>query len=348
MKQINAALLSYGMSGQVFHAPFIDIIPGYRLYGVWERSKSLAKEKYSHIKTFRTLESLLADTDIDLVVVNTPSVTHYEYAKACLLAGKHIIVEKPFTATIAQAQELIALAKQKSLLISVFHNRRYDSDFMTVKSIIDANLLGDVIDAEIHYDRYTPMLSYKTHKETPTPAVGCIYDLGSHLIDQSLVLWGMPQSVYAHLAVNRPQSQVDDYIDIKLYYPKHTVTLKSSYYVREPLPAFQIHGTLGSFLKSRADIQEPELQSGKIPLGDNWGKEPEAEAGLLHTEINGEVVKKIIPTLQGNYAAYFQNVLDAIVHGMPLAITGEQGMMVIQIIEAALQSYKERKVIDLT
>ena len=229
MKPINTALCSFGMSGWVFHAPFLSVHPGFNLYAVWERTKNLAKEKYPEVKTFRTLEEMLADKDIELVIVNTPSVTHYEYAKQTILAGKHLIVEKPFTATVAQAKELIDLAKKKNVKLSVYQNRRYDSDFKTVKKILDDGLLGKIVDAEIHYDRFVPELSYKSHKETPTTAVGSVYDLGAHLIDQALQFFGMPVAVSADIAINRPGSIVDDYFDIKLFYPAHRVTLKSSY-----------------------------------------------------------------------------------------------------------------------
>jgi scyllo-inositol 2-dehydrogenase (NADP+) len=347
MKKINTALLSFGMSGTVFHAPFLTTVPGFNFYGVWERTKNIASEKYPQVKTFRSLEDLLEDDAIELVIVNTPSVTHFDYTKKALLAGKHVVVEKPFTSTVEEADELIALAKEKNLVLSVFHNRRYDSDFRTIKKVLDEKLLGDIVDAEFHYDRYTPELSYKTHKETPTPGVGCIYDLGSHLIDQALQLFGNPNAVFADIAINRPNSQVDDYIDIILFYSTSRVSLKSSYYVREPLAAYQIHGKLGSFIKSKGDVQEVMLQAGHLPEGEDWGKEPSHEDGLLHTEINGKVVKEKIPTLAGNYGDYYSAIFESVVNGAPLPVTAEQGRDVISIIEASLLSNKERKVINV-
>ena len=186
MQPINTALLSFGMSGQVFHAPFLKVHEGFNFYAVWERTKSLAQEKYPSVKTYRSLDDLLDDEKIKLVVVNTPSVTHYDYAKRCLQANKNVIVEKPFTPTVKEGEELIALAKQQNKLLSVYQNRRYDSDYKVVKKVVDENLLGELIEAEFHYDRYNEQLSYKVHKETATPGVGIVYDLGSHLIDQAL------------------------------------------------------------------------------------------------------------------------------------------------------------------
>ena len=347
MQPINTALCSFGMSGWVFHAPFIATNPGFNFYGVWERSKNLAQEKYPGVKTFRTLEELLADKKVELVVVNTPSVTHYDYAKQVINAGKHLVVEKPFTATVEQAEELIELAKKKKVKLSVYQNRRYDSDYRTIKKIVEEGWLGRIVDAEFHYDRYVPELSYKVHKETPTPAVGWLYDLGSHLIDQALQLFGMPLAVFADITINRPNSKVDDYFDLKLFYPDHRVTLKSSYYVREPLPAYQLHGTLGSFIKHKTDVQETDLQANKKPGSADWGIEPESQKGLLHTEKGGKVIKEYITSEKGNYGEYYDGVYEAIRNKKDVPVPGEDGMKVIQVIEAAIRSNKEKQVIEL-
>ena len=347
MQPINTALCSFGMSGWVFHAPFIATNPGFNFYGVWERSKNLAQEKYPGVKTFRTLEELLADKKVELVVVNTPSVTHYDYAKQVINAGKHLVVEKPFTATVEQAEELIELAKKKKVKLSVYQNRRYDSDYRTIKKIVEEGWLGRIVDAEFHYDRYVPELSYKVHKETPTPAVGGLYDLGSHLIDQALQLFGMPLAVFADITINRPNSKVDDYFDLKLFYPDHRVTLKSSYYVREPLPAYQLHGTLGSFIKHKTDVQETDLQANKKPGSADWGIEPESQKGLLHTEKGRKVIKEYITSEKGNYGEYYDGVYEAIRNKKDVPVPGEDGMKVIQVIEAAIRSNKEKQVIEL-
>lgn len=347
MQPINTALCSFGMSGWVFHAPFLNVHPGFNFYGVWERTKNLAEEKYPGAKTFRSLEEMLADKNIKLVIVNTPSVTHYEYAKQTIWAGKHCIVEKPFTATVAQAKELIDLAKTNNVKLSVYQNRRYDSDYKTVKKVLDENLLGEIVEANIHYDRFVPELSYKAHKETPTPAVGCLYDLGSHLIDQALQLFGIPLAVFADITINRPGSKVDDYFDLKLFYPSYRVILKSSYYVRESMPGYQIHGKKGSFIKHKTDVQETDLQAGKIPGGDDWGIEPPSQQGLLHTEKDGKVIKEFIPSIQGNYEEYYDGMYNAIRNNAEVPVSSEEGMQVIKVIEAAMTSNKEKRVIEL-
>ncbi len=347
MKQINAALCSFGMSGWVFHAPFITCHPGINLYAVWERSKSLVHEKYPETKIYRTYEELLSDPAIDLVVVNTPSYTHYDYAKQALLAGKNTLVEKPFTASLAQAKELNQLAMDHRVKLCVFQNRRYDSDFKTVKSIIDNHWLGEILEAELHYDRYNLQLSPKAHKETPGPAVGVVYDLGAHLIDQALVLFGMPDKVFADIMMTRPNSQVDDYFEILLYYPKMRVRLKSGYQVREPFPSFVIHGSAGSFLKTRSDVQEADLQAKKSPKDLDWGIEPESAHGLLHTEKDDKVIREYIPSLRGNYMELYDGIYQALTDHQEMPVTGVDGIRVMTIIEAAKKSSDQKKVIDL-
>lgn len=347
MKQVVTAICSFGLSGRVFHAPFIDLHPGFLLRGVWERSKNLASEKYSGITTYRSLDEILADDAVDLVIINTPNITHFDYTKATLLAGKHVIVEKPFTKTTSEARELVQIANEKNLFLSVFQNRRYDSDFRTVKKILEQQVLGDLIEAEIHFDRYKPELSVKHHKEVPEVGTGLLYDLGPHIIDQALVLFGMPHSLFADVRQLRPGSQIDDYFDITLFYPKWRVKVKSSLLVREPLPAYILHGTKGSFLKSRADVQEPSLDSGGHPADPHYGYEPPHEAGVLHIMTEDGSKKTTIPTERGNYLDYFNDVYEAIVHHHSIPVSGEEGIRIMQIIEAAYESSRLHQVVHL-
>jgi scyllo-inositol 2-dehydrogenase (NADP+) len=346
MRVINVALCSFGLSGKVFHAPFLSIHPGFKLYAAWERSKDLVRQVYPDTKIFRTYEEMLADAAVDLVIVNTPSYTHYDYTKKALNAGKNVVVEKPFTATVAEAEELVSLAKEKKSGLFVFQNRRYDSDYKTVKKIIEEGWLGEVVEAEIHYDRFNPVLSPKAHKETPGPAVGVVYDLGSHLIDQAICLFGMPVAVFADIFSMRPGSKVDDYLEILLYYPSLRVRLKSTYFAKEP-QGYIIHGKKGSFIKSRADVQETNLQAGQKPGSSDWGMEPDHERGLLHAEKDGKVIRERIATLQGNYYEYYDAVYKTMTGESSSAVTGKEGLDVIKIIEAAYQSNKEKRIIDI-
>ena len=347
MGKIKTALLSFGMSGKVFHAPFLELHPGFELLGSWERSKKLIQEEYPQVKSYPSLESILEDKTIDLVIVNTPIDTHFEYAKKVLLAGKHAIVEKAFTSNVAEAFELAALAKEKGLKLFVFQNRRWDSEFKTVKKILDGKVLGEIVEAEFHFDRFNPILSPKVHKETINSGSGILKDLGPHIIDQALYLFGLPQAVFADIRITRENSVVDDYLDILLYYSNLRVRLKAGFFVREPNPSYVVHGKRGSFLKSRGDVQEDELKLGKKPNLTTWGTEKEGQEGLLHTEIEGKIVKEKVPTLPGNYYEFFDGVYEAIANGKPEPVTALDGVNVMRIIEAAFQSNHQKEVVNL-
>lgn len=347
MQKIKTALCSFGMSGWVFHAPFIHLHEGFELYGVLERTKNLAAEKYPDIKTFRSLEAMLADAEIELVIVNTPINTHYEFAKLALQAGKHVVVEKAFTTTVAEAAELIALAEKQNKKLSVYQNRRWDSDFKTVQKIVQQNLLGNIVEAEIHFDRFKENLSPKLHKETPGPGAGIIPDLGPHLIDQALQLFGMPLAVFADATNLRPASRVEDYVEMILFYKSLRVRLKAGYLVREILPAYIFNGSKGSFIKPRADVQEADLQKGKDISSPDWGTEPDEAKGLLHTEINKKIVREYVVSEKGNYMEYYNGMYDAITNGKPLPVTAQEGLNVICVIEAAFKSIEKKKIYKL-
>lgn len=346
MQKIKTALLSYGMSGKVFHAPFLELHEGFELIGSWERSKQLIQLDYPNVKSYATLEEVL-QSDANLIIVNTPVGTHFQYARQVLLAGKHAVVEKAFTTTVAEAQELADLAKEKGLKLSVFQNRRWDSDLKTVQQIVTSKVLGEIVEAEFHFDRYNPILSPKVHKETANAGAGILKDLGPHIIDQALYLFGFPQSVFADIRITRENSLVDDWIDILLFYPDLRVRLKAGFFVKEANPAYVIHGKKGSFLKSRGDVQEDELKLGKKPNLISWGKEAPGYEGLLHTEVDNKVVKERIPTLQGNYYDFFDGVYKSIVNDIKEPVTAHEGMQVMQIIEAAIESSAQKKVINL-
>jgi scyllo-inositol 2-dehydrogenase (NADP+) len=345
---IKTALCSFGMSGKVFHAPFLHLSPNFELYAIWERSAKKAAAIYPQIKSFDTYEELLADSSIELVVVNTPNATHFAYAKEALQARKHVIIEKPLVVTVEEGKELIELAKQQGKKAFAYHNRRWDSDFKTVRKVVEENLLGHIVEGEIHFDRYKEELSPKVHKETPGPGTGALYDLGSHIIDQALQLFGWPKAVFADIDIIRSISKVDDYFELLLFYRGKRVRLKGSYVVREALASYILHGLKGSFIKSRADIQENDLVAEKIPGTNDWGVEPESEKGLLHAEVNGTVVRELIPTEQGDYREYFNSVFNAIRNDQPGAVTAEDGLKVIRIIVAAFESSKQKRVIELT
>ncbi len=346
MKKLKTALLAYGMSGKVFHAPFLELHPGFALTGSWERNKKLIQQDYPNVKSYASLEELLAD-DVDLVIVNTPVDTHYQYAKKVLEAGKHALVEKAFTTTVAEAEALKAIAQEKGVKLAVFQNRRWDSDLKTVKQVLDENLLGDIVEAEFRFDRYNPILSPKAWKESANPGAGVLLDLGPHLIDQALYLFGFPDAVFADIRQLREHSIVDDDFSIMLYYPDKRVKLHAGFFVREGVPAYALHGRKGSFLKQRGDIQEDGLKTGQKPNMGDWGTEPEDKWGVLHYEKDGEVIRKHIPTQKGNYYSLFDGLYRSITENTEEPVTADDGINVMKIINAAQQSSKEKRVIDL-
>lgn len=347
MQPINTALCSFGISGRVFHAPFIVANPHFNLYAVWERTKNNVEEKYPQVKIFRTLKEILEDDKIELVIVNTPNYSHYEYTKKALLADKHVIVEKPFTVTVDEGKELIELAEKQNKKLSVYQNRRYDSDYKTIKKILEEKLLDNLVEAEFHFDRYSENLSPKIHKEVPGPGTGSLYDLGSHLIDQALQLFGIPEALFADIRIVRPASLVDDYFNLLLYYPQLRVNIKSSYLVKEALPGYILHGTKGSFLKSKTNIQEEMLQKGEVPTKADWGTEPESEWGFLNTENNGRMIKEYIKSERGNYGDYYNGMYNAIRNNKQVPVSAKDGLNVIKVIEAAFKSVKLKRMVKL-
>lgn len=344
---IKTAILSFGMSGRVFHAPFIMLHKGFELKGILERTKQESLVFYPTIHIYRSLEEVLNDDAIVLVVVNTPTNTHFNFVKKALSAGKNVVVEKAFTTTLEEAIELKALADSKQLLLSVYQNRRWDSDFSTVRHTIESGVLGDIIEAEFHYDRFKPTLSPKLHKEIPGPGAGLLIDLGPHLIDQAISIFGMPQKVFADIRILRPTSLVDDYFHIILYYPTMRVILKSSLMVREPVPSFVVHGKNGTFIKTRADIQEEALLANEKPNLDQWGTEPDSAAGYLYKEVNDKLIIQKVTSLQGNYYYYYDGIYNAIANKNNPPVTSQDGINAMKIINASRESALLQKTIQL-
>jgi predicted dehydrogenase len=350
MKTINTGLIGYGMAGRIFHAPFLNTVPGFKLSKICTNnpdSIKLANERYPQTDIVSQPEEIFNDENIDLVFVLTPNETHYELAKKALLAKKHVVVDKPFTATTAQADELIEISKNTGKLLSVYQNRRYVSDYKTVKKLLEAGALGKIVEFTSCFDRYVPGLRPKKWKEEPREACGVLYDLGSHLIDQALQLFGMPLEVTANIRRQRENTLIDDYFMLTLQYPEMTVYLHSGMLVKIPGPVFAIHGTNGSFVKYGLDVQEGHLNEGKIPVGKNWGKEPQSMWGTLSTYINGLPVTATIESENGNYTDYFENLRDAILGKTSPDVDPIDSRNVIKIIELAFQSVQEKRTVPV-
>lgn len=349
MAPIRSALVSFGISSKTFHAPFLTTMPEFELVAVVERNSELSKEKYPWITVYKNIEDLLKDDRIELVVITSPNETHFPYAKMVLEAGKNVVVEKPFTNTSAEAMELVELVKKSGKVCSVYHNRRYVADYLTMKDILQKKLLGDLHEFEAHYDRYRPdPRTYGLWREKPTPGSGVFYDLGSHLVDQALQLFGPPKYIIADIRKQKPYSVVDDYFDVRLDYGFLKVLVKSGMLVREMGPRYMMHGTKGSFIKYGEDPQEELLKAGELPVGPEWGKEPESQFGLIHTEIDGKVIREIYPSVQGGFGAYYKNLYKSIREGAPVLESPANGYNVIRIIELAFESSEKHCRIPVT
>jgi len=334
--KINTGLLAYGMSGKVFHAPFISTHQGFNLKGIVERNHKSAQKDYPEIISYNSVDELLKDDSIDLVIINSPNNTHFEYAKQALRAGKHILVEKPFTATTVQAKEIFALAKSVGKKALVYQNRRYDSGFNAVKKVINSGKLGKLVEVHFRYDRYRNEISPKSFKEELVEATGLQYDLGPHLLDQAIALFGKPIKFNKILSKNRLNTKVDDYFAIQLTYPNElNVFLTASMLVADINNAFVINGMLGSFTKNHADVQEAQLLKGMKPTDEGYGIENSADAGQLTlvTDNGGRVVE-IVASEKGDYAGIFEAIYQNINHNVPYPITENDILAQLEILES--------------
>ena len=337
-KPVQTGIASYGMSGAVFHAPFLDLHPMFGMHTIVERTRDNARTRYPYVHIARSFDEMLDCPEIELVVVNTPDVTHYEFARRALLAGKHVVVEKPFVFEAHDGEALIALAKEQGRMLAVFQNRRWDGDFLTIQQILRAGLLGRVVEFQSAYQRYRNYILPGTWKEKADRRVGLTYNLGSHMIDQAVRLFGIPQAVHADIDSLRDGSEVDDYYHIQLSYPKLKVSLRAGYLMREETPRYIIHGTQGSYVKYGLDPQEEQLKAGALPQSPGWGCEPESQWGILNTSANGVHFRGKVETLPGNYAAFYDDIYQSLRNGTPPQTDASGVLPVIRIIEEAFRS----------
>jgi len=346
MRQVKVGLIGYGLSGQVFHAPVIQAVPGLALAKVVSSQHAKVQAELPNVAVAGSVEELLTDEGIELVVVASPNTTHFPYAKLALEAGKHVVVEKPFVTSSAEGEELIRLAEKHSRLLSVYHNRRWDNDFLTVQELIRTGALGTLYQYEVHFDRFRPEVRERW-REQNMPGSGILFDLGSHLIDQALHLFGLPETVTADLAAQRPGSPVTDYFHLVLGYGTLRVILRASMLVRQPGPRIQLHGDRGSFVKYGLDPQEEALRAGFKPGTPDWGKDQPDQYGEWTSSLGALAVKGKVETLPGSYPAYYQGIYDAIVRGNPVPVSPIDALNVIRVIEWAEQSCREKRTIRI-
>lgn len=344
--KIRTAIAGFGLSGKIFQAPFIHADPNFELKKVYERKTERAKEEYPDVQIVRSFEELLTD-DIDLVIISTPNDTHVSFAKQAMAAGKHVVVEKPVAATSTEAAELCAFAKKQGVVLSVFQNRRLDSDFLTVKNLIEAGELGEVLDYEAHYDRFERGINPKPWKAAGGAGVGVLYDLGVHIIDQAYVLFGMPNEVYADFRQQRPESPGIDNFEVILYYDKVKAILSAGEVVARQGPHYMVSGRRGTFIKYGEDVQEAALLAGKRPPAPDWDAEGEECWGTLYYDDGAQILEKKIPTVVSSYARYYENLYEVITAGAPALVPPEQTADVLRIIEAAQMSNAKKRRIAL-
>jgi scyllo-inositol 2-dehydrogenase (NADP+) len=346
-KSIRVGLIGFGLAGQTFHAPMIAAVPALELACIMERSGDLARQKYPQARVVRSVDELLSDQNIRLCVIATPNETHFELARRCLNAGRNVLVDKPFTITSEEGSLLIRLAEKKKLLLTVYQSRRLDGDFKTVRKILAAGTLGRLVMFESHFDRFRPTLK-NAWREKPGPGAGMLYDLGPHLIDQALQLFGRPQAISADIRIEREGGTVDDAFDLRFDYPGMRAILRSTMIARAHATRFVIHGTAGSFTKTALDPQEEPLRAGIAPGGPGWGEDPEAHWGTLYLASDSIPGGTKVKTERGDYREFYANLRDAMLGRAELLVKPQQALDVIRVIEIAQRSSNERRTIEWT
>jgi predicted dehydrogenase len=353
-QQINTAVIGFGLAGRVFHAPFVSAVPGLHLEAIVQRRGDEAAKAYPAARILRSVEEALSDATIHLIVVGTPNETHFALAKQALLAGKHVVIDKPFAATSAEARGLIEIATERGLVLAPFHNRRWDGDFLTLRKLLEEEAVGRLVTYESHFDRFRPLPRENTWKESGNDANGLLFDLGPHLVDQALALFGPPVGITASVRKDRDHTDIEDAFDITLEYPRLRAHCRSSMLACDAAPRFLLHGTKGSFKKYGLDPQEPALVGGaKVPrIGEgDWLAEDETAWGTLTVAPApadpANLVRTRIKTEFGDYRLYYANVRDAINGDAKLAVSAEDGYRVVRLLELARESTREKRTLPV-
>jgi scyllo-inositol 2-dehydrogenase (NADP+) len=347
---IRVGLAGFGFAGRTLHAPVIRAVPGLQLTAIVQRRGSSAREIYPDVRVVPSVEELLADETIRLVVIATPNDSHYPLAMQCLLAGRDVVVDKPFTTTSSKAQELDQLARSKGRVLSVYQNRRWDGDFLTVQRLIGSGDLGRLAVFESHYDRYRLARRPEAWREAEGPGSGVLFDIGSHLMDQALTLFGIPEAIAADVRIERDDAVVDDAFDIMLRYPNLRVLLRATMLACAPGPRFVLNGTLGTYVKYGMDPQEDALKAGGQPGMDAWGEEDQTRWGTLTLPAETGTLRRAVRTEAGDYRQFYANVRDAINGTAALAVTAQQATHTMRLLELARECSATgcRKVLETT
>lgn len=358
-RTLRVALIGYGSAAKIFHAPLISGVPGLALACIVSSRADAVQQDWPQVRVVTTAHEVFTDTMIDLVVIATPNDTHYALAVAALSAGKHVVVDKPCTVTLEQTEHLLSVAKQQGRVLTVFQNRRFDSDFLALQQIIQSGVLGRLVQVDSHFDRYRPVVPSRW-REVNLPGSGLWFDLGPHLIDQVLTLFGLPDDICLDLACLRDAAQVDDWFHAVLRYTTHRaglrVVLHASALVAELGPRWVVHGTQGSFTKFGLDAQEDALKMGQRPHMEalqSWGEDPQTGEVLSFEAITGVSapvsVRSVAPKPPGNYLAYYAQLRDHLwgLTPEPL-VTPAQVRSVMQVLDCGRQSAAQQRFVPLT
>lgn len=343
---LKVALCSYGMSGKVFHAPLITAEPEMQLHSILQRNSESALNDYPQASIVKSFDDILQNPHIDVVVVNTPNEFHYSMAKAALKAGKHVVLEKPFVINLQEGKELMSLANQQQKCLAVFHNKRLETDHLTVAKIIQSQQLGRIIEVEWHYDRYRNTVTHKRWKEDNLPGAGTWFDLGVHMVDSVLCLFGCPLAVQADMRSLRRPDGSTDYFNVCLHYADMRVLLRSNTFVSAKGATVSLHGDKGSFLKFGQDVQEQQMMKGVLPGHPQWAKHADDNCGLLHLQTAQGVETERIESVTGCYENFYRNIVRHISGQEPLRFTAQQALLAVEVLLAAEESHKTQRTVS--
>jgi scyllo-inositol 2-dehydrogenase (NADP+) len=340
---IDVGLIGFGLGGRFFHAPVISAVPGLRLAAILQRTGSDGALLYPAARIVRSVDELLSMEQIRLIVIATPNDTHAPLARLCLAAGRDVIVDKPFATTLHEAEALVKFAAERRRLVTVYHNRRWDADFQAIHKLVSAGALGRIVLFETNYDRFRPKLKPNAWRERTGPGTGIFFDIGPHLIDQALQLFGAPEALHADLRMERDAGVVDDSFDVVMYYPRGLrAVLRSSIMAVVSRPRFIMHGTRGSFRKELIDPLESALRRGEVPGGESWDIEPEENWGVA-TFVQGEqLVRQSIPS-RGDWRTFYAGVRDAMLGLAPPPVASREILDVMRALELAQESSRLRQ-----
>ncbi|MCM1989139.1 Gfo/Idh/MocA family oxidoreductase [Oceanirhabdus seepicola] len=353
MNKLKVGIIGFGMSGRVFHAPLLESMKEYEINKIYTKNPEaikLAEKEYPNARVVQDKNEIIKDEEIELVILAVPNKVHFILAKDAMENGKHVVIEKPFVVNSEEGGRLIEISHREKRILSVYHNRRYDSDFRTIKKVIEKGMVGEVVEYEAYYNRFRNFLKGNWREEQEEGS-GILFDLGSHLIDQALTLFGYPEKVFGDIRTQRKCAKTTDYFQVTLYYGENLnnlkVTLKAGMLVRESTPRYFLTGENGNFVKYGLDVQENDLKNGRKLEGNmEWGKEPKDIWGILNSEVNGMSFRGKIESEVGDYRDYYRNIHNAIVLEEKLEVTAEQALDVIKIIELAELSSREGRIIN--